>query len=143
MVKKSLNIPAFLLLTFLQHRRGCLGTHLPLFCCCWSCIDFSFFSRWIPSSCVCAHCYGSRANLGPVSYGERENLRSIQENLDWHQHWIFVWILSNIHSSTFSNKHLGNYTRKLQGIPGWYWITCWSIICRVLFLDPKIFTYQH
>ena len=93
--------------------------------------------------CSAPHCYGSRANLGPVSYGERENLRSIQENLDWHQHWIFVSILSNIHSSTFSNKQLGNYTRKLQGIPGWYWITCWSIICRVLFLDPKIFTYQH
>ena len=31
---------------------------------------------------VLLHCYGSRANLGPVSYGERENLRSIQENLD-------------------------------------------------------------
>ena len=53
------------------------------------------------------HCYWSRANLGPVWYGDMENLRWIQENLDWHQHGIFAHILWNTHRSIIFHVWLG------------------------------------
>ena len=53
------------------------------------------------------HCYWSRANLGPVWYGDMENLRWIQENLDWHQLGIFSHILWNTHRSIIFHVWLG------------------------------------